>query len=89
MPKNQTSNTITIPRTDVAELKEKIQAVLSLILPTRPNETSGITYLIPTPSQVQNGAFALERVLQSFPFCFVGTKRQEQLKASRNRNKRK
>jgi hypothetical protein len=71
---------VMMPREDVAELKEKLQEGLNLILPTRSNTTGGIEYLTPTPGQVQNGAFQVQRVLQSFPFYAVGTKRQEQLK---------
>jgi hypothetical protein len=85
MPKNPTDNSITILRTDVAELKVKIQAALSLIMPTRSDKIGATVYLVPTASDVQKGAFMLQRVLHEFPFYMVGTKRQEQLKASRNR----
>jgi hypothetical protein len=87
--KNQTNNSITMPRTDVAELKEKIKIALSLIMPTRSDKIGATVYLIPNASDVQKGAFMLQRVLHEFPFYMVGTKRQEQLKASRNRRKPK
>jgi len=74
-------NRVMMPREDVAEIKEALQEALNLILPTRPNTTGGLAYLTPAPGQVQNGAFQVQRVLQSFPFYAVGTKRQEQLKA--------
>jgi hypothetical protein len=74
MYKNRANNSIMLPRTDVAELKKKIEAALSLIMPTR-SDKIGTVYLIPTPSDVQKGAFMLQRVLQEFPFYMVGAKR--------------
>lgn len=79
---------IMMPREDVAELKEELQEALSLIMPTRPLPNGGIEYLTPTPSAVQNGAVQIQSVLQRFPFHFVGTKPQEQLKAARERKQR-
>jgi hypothetical protein len=73
-------NRVMMPREDVAELKDRLQEALNLILPTRTDANGATEYLTPTAGQVQNGAFQVQRVLQSFPFYAVGTKRQEQLK---------